>query len=64
MTISEEHIENICKRGQGKETCRYLTVRPNGWACAKLDPAIKYVLDSLVLANRTKSHGDNCDGVK
>lgn len=53
-------IKDICKIGQGKDCCRYLTRAVFGWECAKLDPSMKTQIDQRVF--RMKAQGDNCDG--
>lgn len=57
-----EHIKNVCKIGQGKECCRYLTLGPDGWNCERNNPSAKRMLDLRVESGSFISKGINCDG--
>jgi len=61
MKITETHVKTICRIGQGKECCRYLTVGPQGFMCAK-HTSIKQYLDFRVKNNDITAQGNNCDG--
>ena len=56
-----EHIENICKPGQGKSCCRYLVVGPDGLECIKKTEH-KKTMDARVMFNSMVAQGDNCNG--
>lgn len=60
--LTEEHIGKCCKPGKGKETCRYLTMGPDGWDCEK-GTSMGQLLDERVKANTIGAQGDNCSGV-
>ena len=60
MKLSNEHLKNVCKIGQGKDCCRYLTCSSKGFQCEKLG-LMKGVLDSKVMY--MSAQGDNCNGV-
>jgi len=60
MEITKEHMEEVCKIGQGNDCCRYLSVAPEGIICAKDDPTLKSSLDRMVI--QMKAKGDNCKG--
>lgn len=61
MKIPNEHLKEVCKIGQGKECCRYLTCGPQGFQCAKCS-SLKYQLDGRVWSSTIVAQGDNCDG--
>lgn len=60
MKLTDNYLKNICKIGQGKACCRYLTCSADGFECEKLGPA-KGILDSRVMY--MTAQGDNCEGV-
>ena len=59
--IPDEYVRETCKPGQGEGTCRFLTMAPWGWSCAKFTELAglinKRVADKLMNAS-----GDNCEG--
>lgn len=59
MSLSKEHVEKVCKIGQGKNCCRYLLFGM-GFECGKTGP-LKGVIDSKVEYMTAQS--DNCEGV-
>jgi len=60
--MNKDYIYNVCKIGQGKECCRYLTVDPDGWSCERNDPSMKAIIDKRVSDNQFTACGINCDG--
>lgn len=60
MALSNNHIKDVCKIGQGKDCCRYLLCGINGFECGKLG-SLKEMIDSRVHHMTAKS--DNCKGV-
>lgn len=58
---SQQHIENICKIGQGEECCRYLLCGPNGFECAK-HSKLKNIIDQRANSNLMAAKGNNCEG--
>ena len=58
--IDENHVRDVCKVGQGKECCRYLTRGLNGWSCEKLTHAAYF--DKRVAEGNMFAQGDNCPG--
>lgn len=60
MTLSMDHVKNVCKFGQGHDCCRYLVCGTNGFECQKLG-ALKGVIDSRV--KYMSAQADNCKGV-
>ena len=61
MTLTKEHVSNVCKLGQDKDTCRYLLCSEDGFECAKFG-ALKGVIDSKV--EYMSAQADNCKGVR
>lgn len=58
---SEQHITSVCKRGQGSETCRYLSFGGQGFVCAK-GTDIGTIIDRRSAEGTMKSKGNNCSG--
>lgn len=60
--LTEEHVRQICKFGQGESTCSFLIVHPKGgWGCAKgtsMEPGIWQRRTEGSLGSK----GDNCSG--
>lgn len=59
MSLAPEHLAEVCKLGQGAETCRYL-VMAAGFECAKLS-SLRPTIDAR--AEMMSAKGDNCEGV-
>ena len=59
--VNDEYVRATCKPGTA-DCCRYLTMSPDGWECAKTNPGLKAHLDARVAANDIRAVGDNCDG--
>ena len=59
---TEEHVENVCKLGQGEKTCCYLTTGPNGWSCAK-SSSLRQTIDERVASGTMNAKADNCEGL-
>jgi len=57
---SKEHIKNVCKRGKGAETCRFLIMGPN-FECAKAT-ALREALNRRAKEGSMEARGDNCPG--
>ncbi|MBI2099051.1 hypothetical protein HYT45_01390 [Candidatus Uhrbacteria bacterium] len=62
MGIPKKHLEEVCKAGHGKETCRYLSVGNGEWTCVKFVPEVAMFLDQRVLTGKMRAKGDNCEG--
>ena len=60
--INDAHVKAACRPGAGADTCRYLTMGPDGWNCAKTDEGVKRQLDARVARGLMTSRGDNCEG--
>jgi len=60
IKLDKEHLNDICKMGQGAECCRYIIYDPCvGITCAKLT-SLKQTLDDKAGTMRAKA--DNCEG--
>ena len=60
--VSQEHRDNVCLQGKGKECCSYLGMGPNGWQCLKLT-SFRTLLDQRRAEGSIRAMGDNCDGI-
>jgi hypothetical protein len=60
--LNNKHITEICKMGQGKDCCRYLTCGSEGFMCAKLNPSLAMILDKRVREETITARADNCKG--
>jgi len=62
-SIPEEHLANVCKRGQGEACCRYAALTPGtGYTCEKFTDLGPY-LNQRLAAGQLRSKGDNCPGL-
>ena len=59
--ISNEHLREVCRIGQGNDCCRYLICGKNGFQCSK-HSNLKSHLDAMVTSTKMTAQGDNCDG--
>ena len=60
--ISKTHLYNVCRYKQGENTCRYISLTPQGYVCVKNSP-MKKMLDERVKEDKMKAKGDNCEGL-
>jgi hypothetical protein len=58
---TDDWAKTVCLIGKGALCCRYLTLAPGGWSCAK-NTSLKTLLDHKVTDNQMGAHGDNCLG--
>jgi len=57
-----EHVQGVCKIGQGEACCRYLVMVPDtGFECVKHEE-LANVIDAKVRQGSYHSKGDNCEG--
>lgn len=62
VTISKDHLDNVCRPGEGPATCAFLTMEPgSGMVCAKGGPVEPTILIRLA-AGTMNAQGDNCPG--
>jgi len=54
-------LKEVCKIGQGNDTCRYVVIGADGFHCTKLT-SIKSTIDKRV--NKMTAKGDNCNGIE
>lgn len=59
--ISKEHLEGVCKPGQGSKTCRYIGQDLNGVRCLK-HSEFRATLDRRAMQGLMTARGDNCPG--
>ena len=57
-----EHVERLCKPGQGKDSCRYLTLGGKGYGCAQTSN-LKDSIDKKVENGEKIASGINCEGL-
>lgn len=58
---TDAEARELCKMGRGTDCCRYLTVGPKGWSCAKLT-GLRHYIDGRAEAQTMTARGDNCLG--
>lgn len=58
-----DHVQNVCKIGQGSLCCKYLVVGGAGFECMKASPGNKAVIDKAWAKSEQVAQGDNCAGV-
>lgn len=60
----DDHARDVCKVGEGAETCRYLASCGKwlGWSCEKKSPLKRYI-DRHVDMGEQSARGDNCKGL-
>lgn len=56
-----EHIEKVCKIGQGADCCKYLLFS-KVFECAKVNKNDKEVIDENWKTTKHVAQGDNCEG--
>lgn len=59
--ISKEHLQNVCRPGQGADTCAYVTMGAGGYSCAK-GTGIELLILGRLSAGTMKAQGDHCPG--
>lgn len=63
MKISNQHLHEVCKIGQGNDCCRYIMVGGlEGVECVKHSD-LKKIMDARVANKEMTAQGDNCDGI-
>ena len=63
-TPPQGHVDNVCKKGQGKECCAYLVFEAKengGFRCSKESSMASHINQRLA-ENSMRSKGDNCSG--
>ena len=58
----EQYVKEVCRLGQGEETCRYLAFGSEEWSCCK-DTSMGRHIDERVENDDFGSRGDNCEGM-
>jgi hypothetical protein len=59
--VSEKHAKEICKFGQGSETCAFLAMS-QGYECTK-GTNIEVIIRGRLAEGSMKAKGDNCAGI-
>jgi hypothetical protein len=60
----KEHLNAICKIGQGAACCKYLWAGGKGFECMKVDEGSKKIIDENWAKVHHVAQGDNCGGIK
>ena len=60
--MDEKKLKEVCKLGQGSETCRYLGMGIHGFRCFKHNHAMASLINARVESGRFNALGDNCEG--
>lgn len=59
----KEHVEKVCKIGQGEKTCRYLVISSGkGFECSKAS-SLRQTIDRRFAGGTMNAKGDNCGGL-
>jgi hypothetical protein len=64
VVMDEPFCKRVCHLLRGSGTCRYLVADADGFDCAKLDPAVRAIIDQRIVAGTHKARGDHCPGVE
>lgn len=59
---NQQHVNDVCKPGEGGATCRYLVVGQRGFECEKYG-SLRRILDNRVEKGEMAAKGDNCGGI-
>ena len=60
-SIPDQHVKDVCKIGQGADTCAFIAVDPRGMFCAKSEPAMRAAIEAR--RPTMSAQGDNCPGL-
>jgi len=64
MINTSEHVVKVCRPGAGAETCRFLTMDNDGWACARGNDKLEAYIEDQVKRGATTARAINCSGRK
>ncbi len=61
-----DHVQTVCRPGQGAQTCRYLSIGPGRdgvrYGCEKAT-SVRQTIDQRIKEGTMNSRGDNCRGI-
>jgi hypothetical protein len=60
--IPKAHLDSVCKKSSGKMTCKYISLGPSGFICAKMTK-MKEILDAKAKDGLMVAQSDNCEGI-
>ena len=60
-TIAANHVDGVCKLGQGEACCAFLMMGPDGFTCSKGTEVEATIRQRLQLGTMG-AKGDNCEG--
>ncbi len=61
MALKSPYIEDVCKMGQGEETCSFLGMGQGGFRCLK-GTELQAIIEARRAAGVMGAKGDNCQG--
>ena len=59
--MNREHVDNVCKFGEGAFTCSYLATGADGFECLK-GTELEKLVDQRRAEKSIDTMGDNCSG--
>jgi hypothetical protein len=60
--VDDAHTRDVCKIGQGRDCCRYLTMGAKGWSCERLNPEGREMIDERCARGLFTAISINCEG--
>lgn len=60
--MTDEFVKRVCRIGQGRQCCRYVSFGAGGWDCEKYKSTGLYI-DQRVERGEMNARGDNCGGL-
>ena len=64
MINTSTHVVKVCRLGHGAETCRYLTMDCDGWACARGNDDLETYIEEKMKRGLMTATGIGCSGRK
>lgn len=62
LFLEDEIVQKVCHIGEMRNTCRYLAAGQNGFACIKLMPKNKELIDKII--DQMIAKADHCEGIE
>ena len=64
MINTSTHVVKVCRPGHGAETCRFLTMSHDGWACARGNGELEEYIAKQMKRGLLTARAINCSGRK
>lgn len=61
VPVPPEHLDNICKLGQGEAVCAFVGAGADGFSCMK-GSAVDATIRQRIASGSMNAKGDNCSG--